>query len=520
MPHDLVNWKDFDKLIMIRKFRDLIARWWNIQIHFTDKKGLLRGVPSGKFFNPQNPISQAIVENNRGFAFTMEDVKKTTIEASLSKKPKVVRNASGFSALFVPLKVSGENLGCVFADGFIREMSADDQKNQIRSFLSKVFGVEADHLFQHIDKLPQLSETDVNYLCELIKMVASEMLETQAILSTVQKKVAKLEGELRGRFQFSSLIGQAENMQKLYNTVEKVCNSDATVLIRGENGTGKELFARALHYNSHRKNKKMLTVNCGAFNDNLLESELFGHVKGAFTGATRNKKGVFEEANGGTLFLDEIGDTSTQMQVKLLRVLQEGTFIPVGSTETKKTQVRVIAATNRHLEQMIEDNLFREDLFYRLHVILLEIPPLRDRKEDIPILIEHFLKKYSNLEGEQSRKLSSECLKTLLNHNWPGNVRELENEIQRLCVLSDAKEIQEDLISNRIQHSSAQNKTHNHHITLKSALEKLEREIIESALSEKKSITELADELDISEKELKEKIQVYNLQQRNIQKAS
>lgn len=463
-----VNWQDFDKLILIRKLRDLVGDWWNVQMHFTDEKGLLRGVPSGKFFSPLNPISEAIVKDAGGFVRTMEDVKKTTISASLAKRPKVVRNDSGFSALFVPLRVKGKNLGCVFADGFLSEVSSEEQKAQLRQYLYSVFGSAAEDLFSHIDDLPVLADKDLHYLCELIKIVASEMIQTQARLSHVRanlhqerQKVAQLTGELGDRFHFSKMVGKSPQMQQLYTMIEKICNSTATVLIRGENGTGKELIARALHYNSTRREAQFMVVNCGAFNDNLLESELFGHVKGAFTGAGRDKKGVFAAADGGTLFLDEIGDTSPQMQVKLLRVLQEGTFSPVGSTAIHTAKVRIVAATNRNLEAMIAEGEFREDLYYRLNVILLEIPPLRDRKEDIPLLMNYFFKKHQpTLAGTSASpeathlmdRLTQACYTTLLNYDWPGNVRELENETERLCVLASPEDypLGEEFLSRRI----------------------------------------------------------------------
>ena len=353
-----VNWQEFDKLIVINRLRELVGKWWNVQMHFTDEKGFLRGVPSGKFFSPLNPISQAIAKDDKGFAMSMKDVKKTTVDAVTSNQPKVGRSDSGFSTLLVPLKVKGKYLGCVFADGFILEETQGEQKVEVKNFLTRLFGRDADNLEAEIAKLPILSEKDIGYLTELIQMVADEILMTQANLSVEQEKVEKLRGELGIRYKFDQMIGKSGKMQKLYALLDRVCDSEATVLIRGENGTGKELIARALHYNSKRKAKNFLVVNCGAFNENLLESELFGHVKGSFTGAHKDKKGLFEAADGGTLFLDEIGDTSPTMQVKLLRVLQEGTFTPVGSTEVKKAKVRVVAATNRDLEKMIKDGTF------------------------------------------------------------------------------------------------------------------------------------------------------------------
>ncbi|MCY4380244.1 MAG: sigma 54-interacting transcriptional regulator [Proteobacteria bacterium] len=536
-----VNWQNFDKLIMIKKLRKLVGEWWDIQMHFTDEKGYLRGVPSGQFFSPLNPISKAIVGDPTGFKLTMQDVKKTTIDASLTKKPKVVRNHSGFSALFVPLRVGGKNLGCVFADGFLSEHTKEEQQHQIKSFLFKVFGPDGEDLFPQIDDLPVLADKDLHYLCELIKLVVSEMLDTRAHLSRMKenlsserKKVAKLKEELGDRFHFSKMIGKSQNMQKLYHMVEKICDSRATVLVRGENGTGKELISRALHYNSSRKKEPFLVVNCGAFNDNLLESELFGHVKGAFTGANRDKKGVFAVADGGTLFLDEIGDTSLSMQVKLLRVLQEGTFIPVGSTASHKTQVRIVAATNRNLEQMMAEKLFREDLYYRLNVITLDIPPLRERKEDIPLLINYFLNKHgSHLLADDDNKvplntkvLSHECLTKLLNYDWPGNVRELENEIERLCVIASLDDFPVPLeyLSARLLDSDQDTRvsaSFTESTMLKESVEHLERAMIESALEDYGwDQVEVAKRLGIPKTTLLDKIRKYQLDKREMKKAS
>src|SRR5262249_8361081 len=232
----------------------------------------------------------------------------------------------------------------------------------------------------------------------------------------------------------------------------KVIESDATVLVNGENGTGKELIARAIHYNSRRADERFVVQNCSAFNDNLLDSELFGHKKGAFTGAIADKQGLFEVADCGTFFLDEIGDMSPALQVKVLRVLQEGTFTPVGDTALRTVDVRIIAATNRDLKRMVERGEFREDLYYRINVIQLTVPPLRERGDDIPVLVDHFLRRNAKGRRLKAKKLSQTCLQRLMEYPWPGNIRELENEIERLAVLAgDDKMIAEELLSPRIQ---------------------------------------------------------------------
>jgi two-component system response regulator AtoC len=241
-----------------------------------------------------------------------------------------------------------------------------------------------------------------------------------------------------------TLIGSSPKIVEVYKTVARATLSSSTVLIRGESGTGKELVARAVHQNSDRKAKKFVAVNCGALTESLLESELFGHVKGSFTGAQADKKGLFEEANGGSLFLDEIGDITPGLQVKLLRVLQEGEVKAVGSNDQKKVDVRIIAATHRDLDQHVADGRFREDLYYRLKVIEIDIPPLRERKEDIPELAQMFLTKFSSKLNKKISSLSKDALHTLMNYSWPGNVRELEHQIERAVALTSASVLASD----------------------------------------------------------------------------
>ena len=243
---------------------------------------------------------------------------------------------------------------------------------------------------------------------------------------------------------FNNIVGHSPKMLKIYNLIKQVGGTKTNVLISGESGTGKELVARAIHQMSPRMEKPFVTINCSAIPDSLMESELFGHVKGAFTGAVANKKGLFEIAHGGTVFLDEIGDLSSFIQVKLLRVIQEREFMRVGETETLSVDVRIIAATNRDLEQEIIQGRFREDLFFRLNVVHLHLPPLRERREDIPLLAQYFLEKYSRELGKDVRSISSYALDALMNYNFPGNVRELENIIERSVALENSNIILPD----------------------------------------------------------------------------
>ena len=250
-----------------------------------------------------------------------------------------------------------------------------------------------------------------------------------------------LKRELRERYRFENIVGNSEAMEKVYRLIEKMSGISSNVLIVGETGTGKELVARAIHYNSERSDRPFVAVNCGSLTESLLESELFGHLKGAFTGAIANQEGFFRKADKGTLFLDEISEVSHGLQVKLLRAIQEREVIPVGGREPLRFDVRLIAATNRLLEDEVKKGTFREDLFYRINVITIPLPPLRDRKEDVPLLVNHFLQKYAQRLGKPSVKILREAMQALVNYDWPGNVRELENMIERAVALCE-----EDLI--------------------------------------------------------------------------
>jgi Nif-specific regulatory protein len=289
-------------------------------------------------------------------------------------------------------------------------------------------------------------DEDVRFLTVLASLIGQAVKLARAVeegkKELVQENI-QLHSELRGRYQLTNVVGGSRKMQEVYATVERVAPSRSTVLIRGESGTGKELIARALHYNSPRADKPFIRVSCAALPEGLLESELFGHERGAFTGATETRKGRFELADGGTLFLDEIGEMTIGTQVKLLRVLQERKFERLGGSKTLSVDVRLVAATNRDLEKAIKEGGFREDLYYRLNVIPLFLPPLREREGDSMLLMEHFLLK-SNQENSKNVVFSKAALRQLLRYPWPGNVRELENCVERLVVLAQGDLVEED----------------------------------------------------------------------------
>jgi len=323
-----------------------------------------------------------------------------------------------------------------------------------------------------------------------------------------------LKAQLKERYTFKHIIYQSPKMEEVMNLVARVAPSSSTVLIRGESGTGKELIANAIHYASPRAEKPFVKVSCSAIPETLLESELFGHEKGAFTGALQRRIGRFEEASEGTIFLDEIGELSPVLQVKLLRVLQEREFQRLGSNLTLKTEARVIAATHRNLEDAMKRGEFREDLYYRLNVISIFIPPLRERKEDIPPLIDYFLKKYSQLNQKKVTNLSQEARMLLLRYSYPGNVRELENMIERAVVLCRGEIITTQDLPFHLQDEKSEKEWESlgKPKTLPESLEQLEKDLILKALRDHQGVqTKAAESLGISERVLRYKIKKYGI---------
>jgi DNA-binding NtrC family response regulator len=309
-----------------------------------------------------------------------------------------------------------------------------------------------------------------------------------------------LRQQLENRYSFANIIGKSPKMQEVFRLIEQVAASDSTIVIQGKSGTGKELVARAIHYNSPRKGRPFVSVNCGGLTESLLESELFGHLRGAFTGAIASKRGLIQEAQGGTLFLDEIGDMPPSMQVKLLRALQEGEIRPVGGTDLIKVDVRFISATNQDLAKAVEEGRFREDLYYRLNVITLTIPDLAERKEDIPLLVAHFLEKYSSAAKKELSGISPEAMAALMDYLWPGNVRELENCIERAVVLAKGKEILPRDLPASLRAGSEDRSIR---VRIPLTLAELEKEAIEKTLQYAKGNKALAAKLlGISERTL------------------
>jgi DNA-binding NtrC family response regulator len=374
------------------------------------------------------------------------------------------------------------------------------------------------------DILHGFSQGADDYICkpyqsaELIARVHAAIRVRKLYSELRDVKVANrhLQAQLSENFSFGSIIGQSPAMRDLYQIMAKVVDSDVPVLITGESGTGKEMVATALHANGPRKDRAFVVQNCSAFNENLLESELFGHVKGAFTGAMRDKQGLFEVADGGTFFLDELGEMSPALQVKLLRVLQDGTFMPVGGTKQKQVDVRIIAATNRNLEEMVKKGTFREDLYYRLNVVSLRLPPLRERTGDVPLLVEFFLSKIAAKSKQEVKSIAPDAMSALEAYSWPGNIRQLENEIQRACVMSGKeRSIARSCLSPALNSPDASLSfgAVAHDKPLKDILAQVERDMIEQVLKRcDGNKSEAARQLGISRSNLIAKSQEYGIE--------
>ena len=349
---------------------------------------------------------------------------------------------------------------------------------------------------------------------EEIKLIIKNALEKK----NLQKENILLKQVVRDRYHFGNIIGQSPKMVVLYDLLEKVSPTKTNILIAGESGTGKELVAKAIHYNSPRKEKPFVTLNCGAIPESLIESELFGHMKGAFTDAIATKKGLFEVADEGTIFLDEISELPLLMQVKLLRVLQDKEFKRVGGTEDIRVDVRIISATNKDLEGAVKEKLFREDLFYRLNVIQIKLPPLRERKEDIPILANHFLKKYSEELNKNILNISPETHQILLHYEYPGNVRELQNIIERAVALEGSQELTANNLNSYLSEQPLLKKGSmdieipNEGIDLEKIVEDLERTLLLKALDKTKGIKKKAAELlHINFRSMRYRLEKYGL---------
>jgi len=447
----MINWKEMNNLHVIQKLQQILGKWFGVDLFYANEYGKIQNNIFDKNYQFQNLFMKVQMRMNYGHEYLTQDIENVTETLNSSSSDYLIYDSffMGVKGVASKIFLENENCGTVFAYPFTENLTSQDEK-LLKDKLIECGATEADSNAA-INGLKKLGIMEKEYIHELVELVSQEVVTFHLEIEKREARILELNSELGSKYRYHSMIGRSKNMQQIYRLLEKISKSESTILIQGDNGTGKELVAKAIHYNSPRKDNVFLAQNCSAFNDNLLDSELFGHVKGAFTGAIKDKKGLFEMAHGGTLFLDEIGDTSLTMQVKLLRVLQEGTFLPVGATAPKKVNVRILAATNKNLKEMIAKGEFREDLYYRINVINVHLPSLRDRREDIALLAEHFLEKRCAEIGCPTKIMSKNCMEKMLDYSWPGNVRELENEVERMIVLvGEDKNITPEMLSAKI----------------------------------------------------------------------
>jgi DNA-binding NtrC family response regulator len=425
-----------------------------------------------------------------------------------------------FSSGAEVLAVSGSPPDAVLLDLMMPEVDGVEVLKEVRRLHPNlpVIMITADNDIRRAVELTKLGAYDY-----LVKPVDQERLLTtlDRALShgTLEKEVARLKEELSDRYHLRTIVGSSGAMRKVYTQVEKVLESEITVFIGGESGTGKELVAKAIHYASLRSDGPFIDVNCAAIPEGLQESELFGHEKGAFTGAVATHPGKFEQANGGTIFLDEVGEMSASAQARLLRVLQERVAQRVGGTDTIELDVRVISASNRDLATMVDDGSFRQDLFYRLVVFPISLPPLRDRREDIPLLVEHFLDKYARDAGKRITRVDPQAMEALAQHGWPGNVRELENVIHRTLLVSAGLELtREDLPAGIGGETAPRPSSSSGDAAGPSAamtLEEMERDAIVRAMEGNDgNLSDVARQLGIGRSTLYRKLEQYGLREK------
>lgn len=440
-------------------------------------------------------------------------------EGELSEA-RSIRDLAIQSVLCVPLKVQGQVIGALYLDHRWRQEAFSGATIElVEAFADQAaLSIHNSRLIAEVEAKAKELEAHAQQIARLNKELEERFEQQTAELTAVRSQL-ELVGEetQQTATKFQEIIGSSPALLNVLKNVDKVSDTELPVYIHGEPGTGKELIAKALHRHSRRANKPFVAVNCAAFTESLLQSELFGYAKGSFTGADRDKPGLFEEADGGTLFLDEIGDMSPNMQSQLLRVLQEGELRRVGETgRTRKVHVRVISASNKDLQEMIETSEFREDLFYRLHTVRLELPPLRDRREDIPELVNFFIKKICADPAhpiEPIPTIDRKVLKALINYHWPGNIRELQNELKKMIALRDGNHIGLDQVSEKIlEKPKGAELDELGRTTLKAMIDSLESSVIRQALKKfKYNKSRVADALGLSRLGLRKKMERFGI---------
>ena len=439
-------------------------------------------------------------------------------EAKMRRVLQIILQKEGYEAVTAKdgrealQKAEKENFDLVLTDMKMPGLSGIDLLKRIRESDEEIPVIMVTAYGTVETAVKAMKEGAHDYLLKPFEKDEMKIIIANALkMKSLVRENRYLRGELEEKYKLDNIIGKSPQIQGVYKILREVANTKATVLIQGETGTGKTLVARALHFNSSRKEKPFIHVNCAAFPEGLLESELFGHVKGAFTDAVANKPGKFELANGGTIFLDEVVELSPMLQVKLLRVLQEKEFERVGGVKTIKIDVRVIAATNRNVKKALENGSLRKDLYYRLNVVSIKMPPLREHKEDVPLLVEYFLEKFNQESGKNIKGVSPEAMDMLMSYDWPGNAREVENVIERAVILSSEDTLLPQSLPLHLEEEP--DKLEIHLPPEGIALEKVEKSLIREALKiTRGNQSRAAKLLDISRNTLRYRLKKFGLE--------
>ena len=510
----MIDWKKINNSYVLKTFRPVCYKWWGVDIQLYDEYGECKSnnVPF------QNQICKLMHSKPDCEKKCLQNYTKHLKEFDKSKRFIACNCYASLDAIAVPLFSKGKDVvGTIVGSGLKLSKSDDKSMEKCQKELVNL-GFDRAEIGQCYDNLREGSDNIKESFLDFLESVAEDVMAFYEMLEEKEEIIKKQSVLLERAYneKYKGIIGTSPSMKKIFDTLDLIENSGSIVLIEGESGTGKELFASAIHYNSSRRDKMFVIQNCSAFTDTLLNSELFGHERGAFSGAISDKKGLFELADGGTLFLDEVGEMKLDAQARLLRVLEDGSFYKVGGTEPKRVDVRVIVATNKELNVQVKEGLFRQDLFYRMNTIQITLPPLRERRDDIILLANYFLATYSEINSVGKKELSQKVIEKFMLFAWPGNIRELKNMIERLILLSGKdKTIELWHLPNEIANctgSVASKSAVTSDVSLLNAVQEFESLMIEEELRKADWNKSLASKrLGISRATLNKKIGLYNL---------
>ncbi|MGR3219928.1 MAG: sigma 54-interacting transcriptional regulator [Candidatus Anammoxibacter sp.] len=514
----MIDWSSIQKTHVLNAFRQVSYKWWDVDIHLFDEFGNCHDSDT----YTRNRLCKFLHSSEKGKTTCKKNYLKHLKYLSKTKQAFCYKCFSGLQGVAVPIIVNGDYIGALAGCGILSVKDAALNKKRYVKKLGEL-GFDNEKTEISYKALKNVNGHSMEYLKDFMEMVATDVISLIAALlekdNIIKMQTVLLEKAYSNKYK--GIISVSTEMKEVFDTLDLVENSESPVLIEGESGTGKELVAAAVHYNSPRRDQMFVIQNCSAFSDTLLSSELFGHEKGSFTGAIADKKGLFEIADGGTLFLDEIGDMDIDVQSKLLRVLEGGTFYAVGGTVQKNVNVRIIAATNKELKKQIEKGLFREDLFFRINTMHITVPPLRKRKDDVLLLANHFVETHAEIHNSDKKELSQEVIEQLSGYDWPGNVRELKNLIERLIIISGSEKVitlahlPKEMRSSHPDDSGVT--AYGKCSGLRGSLASFEMELVKTELDNAGwNKTAAANELNISRASLNNKINQYGLRQGSV----